>query len=170
VVLDSVAFGEISFGGSRLLFALAGGAIQLVPDGTILFHLVLILVMVALLNATLLKPINRILEERERRTRGRFSEAEMIVSKVEEKLGEYESRLRQARTEAYALMERERLAAAAARERRLVELRTELSHSVAEQKAELQKASEAARVRLSSEAKEIATVIGQRILGRPIVG
>ena len=54
-------------------------AIQLVPDGTLLFHLVLIVVMVALLNATLLKPINRILEERDRRTKGRLSEAQSTL-------------------------------------------------------------------------------------------
>ncbi len=52
--------------------AFSDSAIQLVPDGTLLFHLALIVVMVVLLNVTLLKPINRILEERERRTKGRM--------------------------------------------------------------------------------------------------
>ncbi len=79
------------------------GSIQLVPDGTLLLHLVLIGGMVALLNATLLKPINRILEEREQRTRGRLSEAAQTLATVDEKMREYEQRLRQARTEGYAL-------------------------------------------------------------------
>ena len=75
--------------------------------------------MVAVVNATLLKPINRILEERDRKTKGRLSEAESVMLKVEQELREYESRLREARSEGYSLMERERQALAGERERRL---------------------------------------------------
>ena len=39
-------------------------SIQLVPDGTLLFHLFLVVVMVFVVNRTLLGPINRILAER----------------------------------------------------------------------------------------------------------
>jgi F0F1-type ATP synthase membrane subunit b/b' len=41
-------------------------SIQLVPDGTLLLHLFLVVVMVFVLNRTLLKPINQILAEREK--------------------------------------------------------------------------------------------------------
>ena len=44
---------------------LAETSIQLVPDGTLLLHLLMVGVMVAVLNRTLLKPINQILAERE---------------------------------------------------------------------------------------------------------
>ncbi len=81
----------------------AGNSIQLVPDGTLLLHILIILVMVYVLNATLFKPINRILEAREKRTRGRLTEAEEILRSVSEKLSQYERTLRQARGEAYAL-------------------------------------------------------------------
>jgi len=40
----------------------AENSIQLVPDGTLLLHILIILVMVYVLNATLFKPINRILQ------------------------------------------------------------------------------------------------------------
>src|SRR5947208_13696459 len=80
----------------------AENSIQLVPDGTLLLHVLIILVMVYVLNATLLKPINRILEARDRRTKGRLSEAEEILRDVSEKLTAYERALRQARGEAYA--------------------------------------------------------------------
>jgi len=39
----------------------AENSIQLVPDGTLLLHILIILVMVYVLNATLFKPINQIL-------------------------------------------------------------------------------------------------------------
>ena len=87
----------------------------LVPDGTIFLHIIIILVMVYVLNATLFKPINRILEERERRTRGRSGEAKGIIQEVEDKLAAYERSLREARSEGYRLMEQER--AEAMRER-----------------------------------------------------
>src|SRR5882724_883471 len=89
----------------------AENSIQLVPDGTLLLHILIILLMVYVLNATLFKPINRILEAREKRTRGRLTEAEEILRKISEKLSEYERALRQARGEAYSLSEHERAAA-----------------------------------------------------------
>ncbi|MDQ5844799.1 MAG: ATP synthase F0 subunit B [Acidobacteriota bacterium] len=151
-----------------MLFALAGGAIQLVPDGTIIFHLLLIILMVALLNATLLNPINRILEERDRRTKGRLSEAETILQKVEERLAHHEARLRQARAEAYSVMEKQRLNASAERERKLSQVRSEVGSRVADEKAKLQRAAEEVKADLASESRNIALDISRRILGRPI--
>ena len=85
----------------------AENSIQLVPDGTLILHVLIILVMVYVLNATLFKPINQILENREKRTRGRLTEAEEILSKVSTRLSDYERALRQARNEAYAFTEQE---------------------------------------------------------------
>ena len=42
----------------------AENSIQLVPDGTLILHVLIIVLMVWILNATLYKPINRILEAR----------------------------------------------------------------------------------------------------------
>jgi F0F1-type ATP synthase membrane subunit b/b' len=100
-----------------MILALAENSIQLVPDGTLLFHLAVIVMMVALLNATLLKPINRILEERDRRTKGRLSEANQTLLMVDEKLRNYESQLREARAAGYAAMEHERAILSKERER-----------------------------------------------------
>jgi F0F1-type ATP synthase membrane subunit b/b' len=51
-----------------LVLGFAENSIQLVPDGTLILHVIIILVMVYVLNATLYKPINKILESREKRT------------------------------------------------------------------------------------------------------
>ena len=56
--------------------ALAESSIQLFPDGTIFVHIAIILVMIWILNRTLYKPINRILETREKSKGGHASEAE----------------------------------------------------------------------------------------------
>lgn len=153
-----------------LALAFAEGAIQLVPDGTLLFHLALIIAMVALLNATLLKPINRILEERDRLTKGRLSEAQQTLLKVNEKLLDYERRLREARTEGYALMERERAAVSEERQRKLAQVKSEVTSLLSSEKEKLKVEGEQVRGKLAVEARSIALEIGRRILGRPVTG
>ena len=57
---------------------LAESSIQLVPDGTMLLHIVIIAIMVAVLNRTLLKPINEILQRRDALLSGRMTEAQVL--------------------------------------------------------------------------------------------
>src|SRR5215216_2538293 len=111
--------------------AFAENPIQLVPDGTLFLHIAIILVMVFVLNATLFKPIIRILEEREKRTRGRSGEAHEILQRVEEKVAHYEQSLREARGEGYRLMEQERAAAMKERQEGLSVVREDISRSIA---------------------------------------
>ena len=149
-----------------VLLAFSGTAIQLVPDGTLLLHFALIIVMVAVLNATLLKPINRILEERERRTRGRLDEAMSIQGAVDEKLREYEGSLREARAEGYAVAESERRAAQLEREKRVGEIRAEIGARLTQEKAALRAEQEEVKTELLKDAHARAAEIGAQILGR----
>lgn len=151
-----------------IFLAFAENSIQLVPDGTLFLHIVIILVMVFVLNATLFKPINRILAERERRTRGRSGEAQGILKSVEEKLAHYERTLREARAEAYRLMEQERAEAMRERTDKLAATREEIEREVADQKQAIQTQKEEARASLESNARQIALEIGAHILHRPI--
>lgn len=172
-VLDSDAFAVDAreIGRVRLaLLAFAESSIQLVPDGTLLFHLALIILMAALLNATLLKPINRILEERERRTKGRLSEAQQALLTVSEKLSEYERRLREARAEGYALMEQERAVISAERQQKLTEVKSEVARLLSTEKEKLKTEGAQVRGKLTVDAREIALKIGSQILRRPIAG
>ena len=150
--------------------ALAESSIQLVPDGTLLLHLALVVVMVTVLNLTLLKPINKVLEERERRTRGRLGDAQGILASAKEKVRLWEQGLRQARNDGYRLLEKERSDALRERELRLLGLKQELAKLVAEQKAEIQRQEQEARLVLQAEAQRLAALIGSQILGRTISG
>ena len=150
------------------LLAFSDSAIQLVPDGTLLFHLALIVVMVALLNVTLLKPINRILEERERRTKGRMGEARETLARIDEKMLEYQRRLREARGAGYLLLEEERSAASRNREQLVAVVKAEVVRWQEEEKDNLQTAEAAAKAGLIKDAGARAIEIGSRILGRPI--
>jgi F-type H+-transporting ATPase subunit b len=148
--------------------ALAGSAIQLVPDGTMLFHLVLIVVMVSLLNATLLRPINRILEERERRTKGSSSEAQTALSNASERIQEYQRSLREARARGYSLMDEERRSASRERDLQVAEVRSEVTRWIDQEKQALKREEEGARVSLVKNAGARALEIGGRILGRSL--
>src|SRR5205814_395634 len=129
----------------------AENSIQLVPDGTLILHVLIILVMVYVLNATLYKPINQILASREKRTRGRLSEAQEITQSVKEKLADYERSLRQARSEAYALAESKRAEAMTERQRKINEMREQLAQSIASEKDAIQQQAAQARASLEIE-------------------
>jgi F-type H+-transporting ATPase subunit b len=153
-----------------IFLAFAENSIQLVPDGTLFLHIAIILVMVFVLNNTLFKPINRILEERERRTRGRSGEAREILQRVEEKATNYERSLRDARAEGYRLMERERAEAMNERQIKLNTLREAINQNVEVEKELIRRQAEEARRTLEAEARSIAAQIGSQILHRPVGG
>ncbi len=146
----------------------AENSIQLVPDGTLILHVIIILVMIYVLNATLYRPINQILESREKRTRGRLTEAQEILQNVTEKMREYERSLRQARAEAYAQTESERTAAMKKRQQELNEMRAQLTQTIAQEKKTIEQQVSEARVTLESESRRLAREIGSRVLGRPL--
>src|SRR2546421_12489021 len=106
-----------------ILFALAENSIRLVPDGTLLLHIAIIVVMVVVLNLTLFQPINRILEQRELQTRGRLTEAQLTLAKVKEKIAWYERELREARAEGYRLTEQQRIEALGEKEQQMARLK-----------------------------------------------
>ena len=149
-----------------MVFALTENSIQLVPDGTLLLHVLVVVVMIAVLNRTLYRPINKILAEREQRTRGRLSEAQKTLKEIEKSLARYERSLREARGEGYRLIEVERSSALAARERALASLREEMRSWVREQKSEIGIQTEQARETLEQESRNIAEQISAQILAR----
>jgi F-type H+-transporting ATPase subunit b len=151
-----------------MFLVLAANSIQLVPDGTLFFHVLLILLMVLVLNATLFRPINRVLEERERRTRGRSGEAHEVLRRVEAGLDRYDRTLRGARASGYQLLERERNEALRLRQEQLGSLREELSRSVEQEKKLIADQVEQSRAALEGETRQIAEDISRRILDRPL--
>jgi len=151
-----------------VILALAESSVQLVPDGTLLLHLVLVVVMVAVVNSVLLRPINEILAERDRHTSDRLSEAERIMASAREMMRSWERALREARNEGYKLLEQERLGALEDREQQIAMLKAELAEMVAAQKRELERQKREAKQALQADARQLAELIGSHILGRSI--
>src|ERR1051325_1439060 len=146
---------------------LAENSIQLVPDGTLFFHILLIVFMIFLLNLTLFRPINKILEEREQHTQGGAQETRKFLKRIEESLNKYEQTLRGARADGYLLLERERAKALQERQTLLNTLRNELQHSTDEQKGLIKSQAEQSRLTLESETRQVAAEISEHILRRP---
>jgi F-type H+-transporting ATPase subunit b len=153
-----------------MYLAFAENSIQLVPDGTLFFHIILIVLMVFILNATLFRPVNKILEERERRTHGRSGEAQEILMRVEASIEKYERSLREARGEGYQLLERQRAEALNRRQSQVSSLREELGRRVEEEKSAIEQQAQDARARLEGDTARIAGEISHQILGRPVAG
>lgn len=144
-----------------LLFA---EAIQLFPDGTLFIHIGLILVMIYVLNRTLYRPINRILEARERNKGGHSSEAEAILADVAAKNSRYTSEMLEARSGGYQHIEDEQKRAATERDKELSEARGEITSKFESGKAELDSQTEQARTAIATDADEIAESIAASIL------
>ena len=146
---------------------LAETSIQLVPDATLLLHLLVIGIMVFVLNRTLLKPVNRILAEREKLITGQLHEASAFKAETEEKLRKYNETLHDARTEGYRLVEKERAAALKQKDEKIRVHRDEVSKDVAKQVAATRKQEETVRAELEAQASSISDLITSRILRRP---
>ena len=145
---------------------LAESSIQLVPDGTLLLHLVMVVVMVFILNRTLLKPINDILAEREKQVAGRLKEAETLATETEEKLKKYNAALHDARSEGYRLLEKERAAALKEKDEKIRLYREEMSKNVAAQLDQTRRQEQKVREELESQAAVMGDLISSQILRR----
>ena len=145
---------------------LAETSIQLVPDGTLLLHLLIVAVMVFVLNRTLLKPINQILSEREKQVGGRLREAEALTAESEEKVRQYNSALREARGEGYRLLEKERGAAIKEKDEKVRQYREQMSKTVAAQLEMTRQQEQRVREELESQAAVVGDMISSQILRR----
>ena len=148
----------------------AENTIQLVPDGSLVLHVVLVLVMVGVLKITLYAPISRILEERERLGKHGFDEASAVLTRVEAKGSHYEGALREARTEGYRFLEQEKEETLRVREQRLGGVKEEASAWTLGQLREIERqAAEAGRT-LRAESGKSAARICSEIMGRNASG
>jgi len=147
-----------------VLLAFAESSIQLFPDGTIFIHVALILIMIYVLNRTFFRPINAILESREKQKGGRGGEAGEILSEVSKKQKEYEAALLAARNESYELIESERSAALDAYQKTVAEAKAAAAKRIADERASVREQVSEAKVAIALEANKTADKIAANIL------
>jgi len=144
-----------------LLFA---ETIQLFPDGTIFLHIAILLGMIWILNRTLYKPINRVLEAREKNKGGLGGEAAEILGRVDEKESRYSRELLETRTQAYEMVENEQRQATAEREEKIAQAKAETSQKFEAEKGDLTAQAAAARSEIGANAEKMADHIASSII------
>jgi F0F1-type ATP synthase membrane subunit b/b' len=146
------------------LLALAeSGSVQLVPDGTLFIHIALILLMIFVLQRTFFKPINRIIESREKHKAG-GSESENLLREVSEKEMKYNEAMRVARSKGYELIEQQRAEALSQKQEKLGAAKEEVQQTFTKEMSELEKQTAEARQSIATEAEKMAEKISSNIL------
>ena len=149
---------------TMVLLAFAESSIQLFPDGTLLIHVALILIMIYVLNRTFFRPINAVLESRDSQKGGRGGEAEAILDDVNKKQKEYDTALLAARNKSYEMIESERAAALDSYQKSISDAKAEASKRIADEKAAIKDQVADAKVAIALEANKTADKIASNIL------
>jgi F-type H+-transporting ATPase subunit b len=126
----------------------------------------MVVVMVFILNRTLLKPINRILAERERQIEGRLKEAQALAAETEQKLKKYNEALHAARVDGYKLLERERADGLKEKDEKVRLQREQAKREVAAQIDNIKRQEQSVRQELETQAASISSLISAQVLRR----
>lgn len=149
-----------------IVLALAGNVLSI--DGSFLFIFISIIILIFVLNRTLFKPLNRVLDERERLGAGRLAEAKRLLKEHENRLKSYEGQLRAARVEAFEQLENYRRQIQSDRQKMIAQIKEENAAQIATAQEEIAKQTSIARQRLEQEARAMASTISSQILHRGV--
>ena len=119
-------------------------------------------------NFMVYRPLNRVLEERRERTAGALARAQADIAAAEEKAGEYERRLREARQAVFKAQEARRKLILQSRDAALAEARIQADVTMRAAQVELESEKAEAKVHLQAEAEKLANDVIRTIL-KPVV-
>jgi F-type H+-transporting ATPase subunit b len=125
---------------------------------------ILLLLLYAIYNNLVRKPLNKVLEERRERTEGAFVKARADIADAEARTQEYEQRLREARLAIFRAQEARRQQAQQSRTEAVQQARTRAQEQVREARASIEQDMAAARAGLQSETERLAGEIIRTIL------
>ncbi len=125
---------------------------------------ILVLLSFAAYNFLIYRPLTKVLAERQERTAGALARAQADIAAAEQKAAEYEKRLREARQAIFKRQEARRKQILQARDAALTEARSQADGLMRAALTELEKEKSEAKVRLQSEAEELAVEVIRTIL------
>ncbi len=138
--------------------------IQLFPDGTLFIHIALILLMIWVLNRTLFRPINKVLDARENSKGGYGGAAEKILKEASEKESKYNAEILDARSKGYETIEKELKIATESRDKKIAEAKAEVAEMLESGRAEITTLTGNAKVEIALDASKMADSIAATIL------
>jgi len=137
-----------------------------IPDLSVAWVIAFVLLLSVLLDRLLLRPVTRVMSEREGAIRSAREMAEASRARAQSAADELETKTRSARAEIYRQMEETRRAALERRAEIVADTRREVERSLADATQRVRAQATAARALLERDADALATIIVERVLGR----
>ena len=136
------------------------------PDVTVFWVVFFIFLTGVIFNGLILRPILRVMSEREGAVKSARELAESAAAQARTATAEFEARIQAARGDIYREMDEKRRRALARRAELLAETRATVQTEIVGARESLQKQAAAARARLEQDANGLAGDIVERVLGR----
>jgi F0F1-type ATP synthase membrane subunit b/b' len=137
-----------------------------IPDLSTAWVIAFVLVLSVLLDRLLLRPVTRVMRERQGAIRTAGDLAEAARARAQAGAGELEARTRAARGDVYRQMDEKRRVALEHRAELLAGTRREVEQLITNATARVRSQAGAARAELDRDADAIASTIVERVLGR----
>jgi F0F1-type ATP synthase membrane subunit b/b' len=138
----------------------------MIPDLSVVWVIVLVLMLTGVLNRLLLRPMTQVMTERDGAIRSARELAEASQTRAQAATEELEARTRAARGDVYRQMDEKRRDALERRARLVADTRSEVERATTDAKQRVRAQALAAREQLDRDADAIATTIVERVLGR----
>jgi F-type H+-transporting ATPase subunit b len=138
----------------------------LIPDLSVLWVIAFVLTLSVILDRLLLRPVTRVMEEREGAIRSARDLAESSRAKAQAAADEFDAKTRAARAEVYRQMDENRRAALERRSELVAGTRSEIVKTLGDATARVQAQTAAARAQIDRDADALAATIVERVLGR----
>lgn len=138
----------------------------MIPDLSLVWVIVFVLLLSVLLDRLLLRPLTRVMGEREGAIRSARELAEASRARAQAASDEFEAKTRAARADLYRQMDEKRRAALATRAEIVAQTRSEVERSTEEATGRIRSQAAAARAEFDRSADALATTIVERVLGR----
>jgi F-type H+-transporting ATPase subunit b len=138
----------------------------LIPDLSVVWVIALVLILSVLLDRLLLRPLTRVMREREGAIRSARELAESSRIRSQAASDEFDARTRAARAEVYRQMEEKRRGALERRAELVASTRREIEQTVHDATDRLRRQAAAARQQIDRDADSLAATIVERVLGR----
>jgi F0F1-type ATP synthase membrane subunit b/b' len=136
------------------------------PDLTVFWVVFLILLTGVILNGLIIRPVLRVMQERQGAVTSARQLAESAAAKAQAATAEFEARTQAARAEIYREMDEKRRRALERRAALLAQTRAEAEASIRQAGERVKAQASAAREQLDREANTLAGAIVERVLGR----
>ena len=138
----------------------------MLPDLSVIFVLVAVILLAVVLDRVLFKPLLRVMRERADAVSSAISLAENAAAKAEAATADFDAKVTAARTDLYKQMDERRKAAEGYRADLMAKTKTEVEAQLADARATLQAQADQAKASLDKDAEALGQQIAAKVLGR----